>query len=360
MSKQVEDKKFEADPMTPIIFESIQNKQSSIPKDYDIYTHTGFEKRKDYFHIMPHEEPHTIRRNAILKKYPDILKLYVKDPISGVLAAAIAIFQVTLAYYVQNCSWPVFLTCMYVISASLNHTMHCLVHDLTHYTAFESINLNRLFACIANIPSTVPSAMSFGYYHREHHVALGHPQRDTDLPTEWEIRFFNTPLKKMLYIFLMPLFYCIRPFVVAPKPPTPPEIFNLLFILTTDYLIFTYVGPYAFLYLFISGIFSMGFHPLAIHAIAEHYEFVKGQENYDYFGSGNILNLNLGYHLEHHDFPQVPWRLLPKVRAMAPEFYEGLPHHTSYWRVAYEYIFNTDIGPFSRIDTSEIKLKKDS
>lgn len=165
---------------------------------------------------------------------------------------------------------------MYIIGASLNHTMQSLVHDLTHYTAFESLFWNRFFAFITNIPTTVPSAMSFGHYHREHHVALGHPERDTDLPTEWEIRFFNKPWKKVLYIFLQPAFYALRPFIVAPKPPTFPEILNVIFILTCDYLIYTFIGPNAFLYLFISGIMSMGFHPLALHAIAEHYEFVKG------------------------------------------------------------------------------------
>ena len=113
----------------------------------------------------------------------------------------------------------------------------------------------------------------------------------------------NSLWKKALYIFLIPVFYGLRPFFVSPKPPTLPEVANLLFIAVTNYLIFAYVGPYALLYLTISGIISMGFHPLAIHTIAEHYEFVKGQENYDYLGSGNILNLNLGYHLEHHDFP---------------------------------------------------------
>jgi len=46
------------------------------------------------------------------------------------------------------------------------------------------------------------------------------------------------------------------------------------------------------------------------------------------------------------------------VRAIAPEFYETLPTHRSYLKVAYNYIFDSDIGPFSRIDTTDKKLRK--
>jgi len=143
--------------------------------DFDIYSNTNFEKSKDYFHIMPHDEPHSIRRKVILEKYPQIKELYVKDPLSAVIAAAIAIFQVTSAAYIQHTSWPVFFLWMYVVGASLNHTTQSLVHDLTHYTAFENINLNRFFAFIANLPTTFPSAMPFGHYHRDHHLFLGRP-----------------------------------------------------------------------------------------------------------------------------------------------------------------------------------------
>ena len=34
--------------------------------------------------------------------------------------------------------------------------------------------------------------------------------------------------------------------------------------------------------------------------------------------------LNLNFHVEHHDFPQVPWSRLPAIKAAAPEFYATL------------------------------------
>ena len=45
----------------------------------------------------------------------------------------------------------------------------------------------------------------------------------------------------------------------------------------------------------------------------------------------SLISLNLNYHVEHHDFPSVPWSGLPAVRAAAPEFYEGLVSSPGYF-----------------------------
>lgn len=294
-----------ADRSTPGLWETVSTKagNSIANRKDEVFAKTNFEKSKEYFHVMPHEEPHTYRRRVILEKYPQIKSLYVKDIFSAYITIGIVIFQLTCAYYIQNASWPVFLTCLYAVGATLNHTMQALVHDLTHLTAFESITLNRIFSFLSNVPTCIPSAMTFQYYHREHHIAMGDPAHDTDLPTEWEIRTFNRPWKKLIFIFFHPFFYMIRPFIMAPKKITPLELLNLVIIMTTNYCIYTFIGPYALLYLALAGYMSMGLHPMAMHTIAEHYEFVKGQESYDYLGIANIFNLNLGYHIEHHDFP---------------------------------------------------------
>lgn len=77
-------------------------------------------------------------------------------------------------------------------------------------------------------------------------------------------------------------------------------------------------GPSALAFLFGVAFLSIGPHPAAIHVLAEHFEFVKGLETYDYFGFWNFFNLNLGYHIEHHDFPTCPWYNLKKLREAAP------------------------------------------
>lgn len=105
---------------------------------------------------------------------------------------------------------------------------------------------------------------------------MGDPKHDTDLPTEWEIRTFNRPWKKIIFLFFHPLFYMIRPFVMAPKPLTFLEGLNFVVIMSSNYCIYRYLGANALLYLALSGYMSMGLHPNAMHTIAEHYEFVKG------------------------------------------------------------------------------------
>lgn len=105
---------------------------------------------------------------------------------------------------------------------------------------------------------------------------MGNPEFDADLPTDWEIRTFKTPLLKLLFVFLHPLFYVFRPLGTRPKAPTAWEGINWLSIITSNYLIYINLGIWALLYLLFSTWFSMGLHPAAAHTIGEHYEFVKG------------------------------------------------------------------------------------
>ena len=85
------------------------------------------------------------------------------------------------------------------------------------------------------------------------------------------------------------------------------------------------------------------------HIVAEQFEFIKGQETYSYYGPLNWITYNVGYHIEHHDFPKIPGWRLPQLRRIAPEFYTTLPSYSSWTRVIYDFIIGENMSLFGRV-----------
>jgi len=56
----------------------------------------------------------------------------------------------------------------------------------------------------------------------------------------------------------------------------------------------------------------------------------------------------VGYHVEHHDFPYIPYTKLPELKRIAAEYYDNLPYHTSWVKVIWDFIFNSEMGPHAR------------
>jgi len=67
------------------------------------------------------------------------------------------------------------------------------------------------------------------------------------------------------------------------------------------------------LYLAFASFVAMQSHMFGFWGVSVHVEYFRCRENQSYYGWMNKLFLNFGYHQEHHDFPGVPGRLLPKV-----------------------------------------------
>jgi len=244
--------------------------------------------------------------------------------------------------------WFVLLNA-YVVGGFFCHTLHCCIHDFMHFCGGCNMTINKVLAVICNIPMGLPSAISFGKYHADHHNFLNETRRDPDLPLPWESKLsYDYPFYKYVFYAIIEFFYALRPIFMHNPSMRMDEALNYIFIFTSDYLIYHYWGLGAFLYIIISGCSSIGPHPAAIHIIAEHYEFIKGQETYDYIGWWNIPNLNLGYHLEHHDFPTCPWWNLRKIREIAPEYYEYLPYHTNYWKVLKNFLGDKNFNLYYR------------
>lgn len=294
------------------------------------------------------DEPHASRRVQILKAHPEIRDLFVTEPLTFVVVSIIFTIQMSMVYFVKDASWPVLILCAYVVGGTLNHSLQLAAHELSHNLCWSSPFANKITAIYTNFVTGFPSSITFQRYHMDHHSYQGVDLIDTDVPTQFEVNYFTNTFMKLGWLFAQPIWYAFRPLFMKPKPFIFWEGVNWAAQLTFDAAVIYYFGLKGMVYLWMGTLLGLGLHPSAGHFIAEHYEFTKGQETYSYYGFWNFFNFNVGYHNEHHDFPRVPWTKLADVKRIAPEFY-NLPSYSSYITVMVKYIFDPEVGPWSRI-----------
>jgi sphingolipid delta-4 desaturase len=305
------------------------------------------------------KRPHPLRRRAILEAHPEVETLIGRDPATAAITLAVVIGQTLLAAlfgFLGLAYWPAALVAAFCIGAFANHAMFVVIHDATHNCVFKSNSLNKWVAILADLPNAFPTAMGFRCYHMKHHSHLGDYDYDADLPSHWEARLFGRTWQgKAAWMFLFPALQLFR---LGRLKGTVPmwgawTFVNAACIAVYDLAILLCFGPGALLYLFASFWFSVGgLHPLAARWVQEHFTFDPAQETFDYYGPLNIVALNIGYHNEHHDFPDVPWTKLPRLKQMAPEFYDDLQTHKSWLGLWLKFIFDPRFTLYSRVDRS--------
>lgn len=116
-----------------------------------------------------------------------------------------------IIFEIQDASWPVFLAVLYVVGGTYGHTLHVLIHDFTHFGGHSNMTVNKIMAVLCNIPMGIPSALSFGKYHADHHNYLGELGKDPDLPIKAESILSKFVPFKFLFWSLISLFYAFRP-----------------------------------------------------------------------------------------------------------------------------------------------------
>jgi sphingolipid delta-4 desaturase len=312
-----------------------------------------FRPARDDFHWDYSDEPHATRRKQILAKYPQVKTLMGSDWRISLQLVAMVTAQLFMVYMVKawDMSWLEIVVLAYVVGGTLNHSLSLGLHEVAHNLAFGAHRpkANRAIGFFANLPLGVPASVTFKKFHLDHHKYQGDVQMDTDLPTRIEANLFSTMIGKLLFVIGQPLFYAFRPMIVLPKPTTQLELVNWAIQIAFDAVIIYFFGLRAMSYLWLGTVLGMGLHPVAGHFIAEHYVFIKGYETYSYYGPLNLITFNVGYHNEHHDFPNIPGYRLPELKKMAPEFYDNIPCHHSWIKVLYDFITCHEMGPYSRI-----------
>jgi sphingolipid 4-desaturase/C4-monooxygenase len=300
-------------------------------------------------------QPHPGRARALLKAHPEIRQLMVRNPWTAAIALGIVALQTSIAYLMGRLGfhywWLSFLVA-YFVGAFANHANYVIIHDATHNLIFRRKSWNIFLAILADLPNLAPGAMGFRVYHLKHHSHQGDYEHDADLANHWEARLVgNVWYRKALWLMLFPFFQLTRP--PRLKAITMRDrwfVLNLVCAAAYDVVVVYFCGWPGFLYLALSFFFSIGLHPVGARWIQEHYTNDPDQETYSYYGPINRLCLNMGYHNEHHDLPSIPWNNLPKLTAMAPEFYDNLKSHSSWTRLLFQFIFDTRYTLFSRIE----------
>ena len=310
------------------------------------------------------KQVHIQRSREILAKYPQIKELYGPDIRLFYATVAISCAQFTLSYFATRIeSWGPFIFLAWSLGGLLTHWLSMSNHELGHNLGFKNPKYNEMLGIFANLAQAIPSFVAFKKYHFYHHYYLNEEKNDPDAPTKWEAETFNTTWKKAIWMICNPLFYAVRPLVMMPKPASAKELFNIAFVLGFDLLLLLQ-GQKGFrmvMFNVMSTLLGMGIHPIAGHFISEHYDLYgddNGQKTYSYYGPMNFFTFNVGYHNEHHDFPRISGFNLPKVTAIAPEFYMNLNPHHSWAKIICDYITSPTIGPFKRIIRKENPQEK--
>lgn len=311
----------------------------------------------DDFIWSKEDEPHALRRRQILEAHKeDIRKLFGYEWKTKWLVLLVVSIQLGTAIVLRNHAWTwQFFVAAYLIGATCTQNLFLAIHEISHNLAFRKVAHNKYLAILANLPIAIPYAAKFKGYHIEHHKHQGVDGIDTDVPTKGETLLFNNVLGKLIFATCQILFYALRPMFVRKQIWDKWTTLNLVAQLSFNVGLVYAFGWTPLIYLLVSDFLAGSLHPVASHFIAEHYVFVGEAETYSYYGPLNILCYNVGYHNEHHDFPNIPWSRLPKLREVASEFYEDIPYHKSWTMVLWEFISSPLVSTLNRVKRPDVK-----
>ncbi|PUZ27298.1 sphingolipid delta-4 desaturase [Chitinophaga costaii] len=296
-------------------------------------------------------EPHKGRTKTIIQEHPGIRTLIGKNPYTFAIILFCVAFQIGISYLVKDGPWWLVFLLAYVAGAFACHTLFVCIHECAHNLVFKNRMANSIAAIIANLPLVFPSAISFQKYHLKHHSYQGVEAMDADMPYRWEARLINNSvLGKAIWLLFYPIFQMLRP--VRLKEISLMDkwtVINMVVQVAFMAVFIYFFGAKALVYLITSFFFSVGLHPLGARWIQEHFLTHGDQETKSYYGVLNTVNLNVGYHNEHHDFPSIPWNKLPELKKMGGEHYTSLGSHRSYTVLLFQFLFDRNLGVYSRM-----------
>jgi sphingolipid delta-4 desaturase len=289
---------------------------------------------------------HRQRRHEILAKHPEIRRLFGTDASTAWYGVAMLAIHVLVAVGVSCVPRFGYLTAAaaaVLVGAFANLGLLVLLHELSHHLVFHEPRMNRMFALVCNLPLLLPIAEIFNQHHKAHHEHLGSEDLDVDVPFAGEAEFVgNSCVLKFLWVTLSGVILGVRSGMKLGAQWNSYMVVNWMSCLGLGLLLYL-TAPVCFCYFAVSQVCCLSFHPSNTRVLQRHIHapakdalqktapadsLLQASGTHSYYGPWNAFTLNVGCHVEHHDFPRVPWRLLPNVRALAPEYYEQPSHST--------------------------------
>jgi sphingolipid delta-4 desaturase len=331
---------------------------------------------------------HQERKKAILAKYPQVRELCKPDwkmtlPFTWAYMAA----HLTLSYLISkyDVAWWAVVVLSYTFGCWFAFVLQACGHEGVHGNVFKSYTLNRIHGYFAFMPLWIlPFENFWNPEHLHHHTIV------VDKALRWGPRTSSKFVKiflpltgvfvvqcyltiQAMILFAICLVSCVmyvlrlrstplpQSFFLKPFSQFPSMIsFSFMFFCLTSTLFWTswysVVGIKGVAYMLLGSCWSNGLSPLGMRNVQEHLVKVKNQPTYSVYYSDAFewlhpfLSLNINYHMEHHDFSNMPWNKLPKLRRIAPEFYENMNNYHSYLQVWREYLFDDGIPPSDFFD----------
>jgi sphingolipid 4-desaturase/C4-monooxygenase len=301
---------------------------------------------------MDEGRDHRGRRAAILRDHPAVKRLFGPCPTTALFAVIVVAGQLALVAAVAGGPWWLVLGAAYGIGAFLAHYLNAVVHECSHNLVFRATGLNKALGIFANLPGVLPSAVAFRHYHLLHHRFPGRPRLDADVPLRWEIDLVGrSRLGKLLWLLAQPLTYSVvHPLHVRRRIALDRWLLaNSIVVLAASATVLVVLGPASLAYLALSVYFAVGPHPTGAHILQEHIVFEGSYETASYYGPINTISINIGLHLEHHDFPNVAGSNLAELRRIAPQYYAGRFSHRSRLATLWRFIMDPRIALDSRV-----------
>jgi fatty acid desaturase len=285
------------------------------------------------------EHPHNTSR-IVPERLPagTIKQLSRLEPVRALTVTAGEWVGIAAAIALSMHFWhPALYLIAVVFIGSRQHALLILGHDASHYRILPVRWQNDLFANLLMMWPTFASVEGFRKFHATHHQYTNLPNDGNrhiwythnaagELAPDWRFPKTRLGLAWLLMrraAFLTGLLWIIRGLVGSTLIPSPGWMRAARFVFYASIAVaLTYLSAwYAFLLYWIVPYCTWHIAAQYIRLICEHSAVESEQDEYSitrttiptFIESVFILPCNVGYHLEHHWYPSVPFYRLPEL-----------------------------------------------